>query len=66
MKDKTIKEMLQENIEDIIQLKEQGLRLTDIAEKYGVSYQSVGRALKAVGKPARSVLTDEVKTQMIE
>ena len=66
MKNKTIKEMLQENIEDIIKLKEQGLKLEDIGNIYGVSRQEIGRALKAVGRPARSIMTDEIELEIVE
>lgn len=66
MENKTIKEMLQENIEDIIELKKQGLKLEDISKIYGVSRQSVGRALKEIGKPVRSIMTDEIELEIIE
>ena len=66
MKKETIKEMLQKNIDDILKLKEQGLKLTDIAKIYGVSDKSIGRALKSVGKPARNILTDDVVLEIIE
>ena len=66
MENKTIKEMLQENIEDILKYKEQGLRLEDIGIIYGVKGQAVGRVLKAIGKPARAIMTDEIELKIVE
>lgn len=45
----TIKERLQENIEDLIALHNQGLYNREIGEIYGVSEMSVSRALRNVG-----------------
>lgn len=45
----TIKERLQENIEDLITLHNQGLHNKEIGEIYGVSEMSVSRALRSVG-----------------
>nr|DAU18228.1 MAG TPA: DNA-directed RNA polymerase subunit A'' [Bacteriophage sp.] len=63
---KTIQEMLRENIDDILELKEQGYKLENIAKLYNVSRQSIGRALKAVGQPARNILTDEIINDLIQ
>ena len=45
----TIKERLQENIEDLIALHNQGLYCKEIGEIYNVSEISVSRALRSVG-----------------
>lgn len=45
----TIKERLQENIEDLIKLHYQGLYNKEIGEMYGVSEMSISRALRSVG-----------------
>lgn len=45
----TIKERLQENIDDLIELHNQGLYNREIGEMYGVSEMSISRALRSVG-----------------
>ena len=63
---KSIKEMLQENINDILELKKQGCKLEDIAQLYNVSRQSIGRALKDIGQPARNILTKDIIDNLIQ
>jgi transposase len=63
---KSNKEFLKENIEDIIKLRNSGMYLKDIAEKYGVSKSSIGRALKEVDIVTRKELTDEDVKEIIK
>lgn len=55
----TIKERLQENIEDLVRLHNQGLYNREIGEMYGVSEMSISRALRSVGI-TRSVPYEDV------
>ena len=63
---KTKKEILQENIEDIIKLRDSGMYLKDIAKIYGVSETTIGRSLKEVGITTRKELTNEDVQEIIK
>ena len=63
---KSKKEILQENIEDIIKLRNEGMYLDDIGKLYGTSGTSVGRALKEIGIITRKELTGKDMQEIVK
>lgn len=65
MRKATVKNMLQENYEDILNYKQQGMLNDEIGEIYGVSKSSITRLFQANGIFSRNLMDKEVCTPLI-